>query len=98
MAKQVNELQAEQRMERVFEMMLYEHLGHDEFTAKASKEFGLTIRQCENLWKGRQAEESVDKEPISKVKLMDVDNEEYKARRAVTMTKPDAIVIHETLR
>ena len=54
--------------------------------------------QCENLWKGRQAEESVDKEPISKVKLMDVENEEYKARRAETMLKPNAVVMHETLR
>ena len=48
---QVNELQAEQRMTRVFEMMLYEHLSWNEFRTKASREFNITPRQAENLWK-----------------------------------------------
>lgn len=48
---QVNELQAEERMNRVFEMMLYEHLSWNEFRSKASKEFNITPRQAENLWK-----------------------------------------------
>ncbi len=48
---QVNELEAEQRMNRVFEMMLYEHLSWNEFRTKASREFNITPRQAENLWK-----------------------------------------------
>ena len=51
MAKgQVNEIEAEARMVRVFEMMLYDHMGHDEFASKAAKEFKITCRQAENLW------------------------------------------------
>jgi hypothetical protein len=45
------ELQLEQRMNRVFEMMLYEHLGYNEFKEKAAKEFNITTRQAENYWK-----------------------------------------------
>lgn len=48
---QVNELEAEQRMNRVFEMMLYEHLSWNEFRSKAAREFNITPRQAENLWK-----------------------------------------------
>lgn len=48
---QVNELQAEQRMSRVYEMMLYEHLSWNEFRTKAAKEFNITLRQAENVWK-----------------------------------------------
>ena len=52
MAKEnkVNELQFEERMGKVYEMMLYEHLGYMEFRDKASKEFKITARQAENLW------------------------------------------------
>jgi vacuolar-type H+-ATPase subunit E/Vma4 len=32
-------------------MMLYEHLSWNEFRDKASKEFQITPRQAENLWK-----------------------------------------------
>jgi Zn-dependent M32 family carboxypeptidase len=46
-----NELQVEQRMNRVFELMLYEHLSYNEFKEKAAKEFSITTRQAENLWK-----------------------------------------------
>lgn len=41
----------EERMPRIFEMMLYEHLSYREFAAKAAKEFTITERQAENLWK-----------------------------------------------
>ena len=40
----------------------------------------------------------VAKSNITQFKLLDVDNEEYKARRAEALAKPNAIVIHETLR
>ena len=30
--------------------------------------------------------------------VADVDNEEYKSRRAEALTKPDAVVMHETFR
>jgi len=29
---------------------LYEHLGYNEFAEKAAKEFGISVRQGENLW------------------------------------------------
>jgi uncharacterized protein YcbK (DUF882 family) len=45
-----NELDYEARMPRIYEMMLYEHLGYDEFASKAAKEFGITTRAAENLW------------------------------------------------
>ena len=45
-----NEIDYESRMPRVYEMMLYEHLGYDEFASKAAKEFGITTRAAENLW------------------------------------------------
>ncbi len=46
-----SDLQIEQRMNRVYEMMLYEHLGYNEFKEKAAKEFEITTRQAENYWK-----------------------------------------------
>jgi predicted transcriptional regulator len=46
-----NELQFESRMNKVFEMMLYDHLSWNEFRTQASKEFKITPRQAENLWK-----------------------------------------------
>jgi hypothetical protein len=45
-----NEIDYESRMPRVYEMMLYEHLGYDEFASKAAKEFDITTRAAENLW------------------------------------------------
>ena len=46
-----NDLQFEDRMSRVFEMMLYDHLSYREFATKAAKEFNISERQAENLWK-----------------------------------------------
>ena len=46
-----SELIMEERMSRVYEMMLYEHLGYDEFKFKAAAEFKVTSRQAENYWK-----------------------------------------------
>jgi uncharacterized protein YcbK (DUF882 family) len=46
-----DELEFESRMNRIFEMMLYEHLSYREFASKAAKEFKITERQAENLWK-----------------------------------------------
>jgi hypothetical protein len=53
MAKEnkVNDLQFEERMNRVYDMMLYEHLSYREFATKAAKEFKISERQAENLWK-----------------------------------------------
>jgi hypothetical protein len=48
--RKTDELEFEQRMSRVYEMMLYEHLGYNEFAERASKEFGVSVRQGENLW------------------------------------------------
>lgn len=49
--RKTDELEFEIRMTRVFEMMLYEHLSYREFATKAAKEFEITERQAENLWK-----------------------------------------------
>jgi len=49
--RKTNELEFEDRMERVFEMMLYEHLSYREFASKAAKEFEITERRAEDLWK-----------------------------------------------
>jgi hypothetical protein len=48
--RKTDELEFESRMSRVFEMMLYEHLGYNEFAEKAAKEFGISVRHGENLW------------------------------------------------
>jgi len=48
--RKTDELEFEARMSRVYEMMLYEHLGYNEFAERASKEFGVSVRQGENLW------------------------------------------------
>jgi hypothetical protein len=48
--RKTNELEFESRMPRIFEMMLYEHLGYNEFAEKAAKEFGVSVRQAEHLW------------------------------------------------
>ena len=45
-----NEIDYEARMPRVYEMMLYEHLGYKEFASKAAKEFGISERQAEMIW------------------------------------------------
>jgi len=49
--RKTDELDFEQRMSRVFEMMLYEHLSYREFASKAAKEFDISERHAENLWK-----------------------------------------------
>jgi hypothetical protein len=49
--RKTDELQFEQYMERVFYMMLYEHLSYREFATKAAKEFNVSERQAERLWK-----------------------------------------------
>ena len=49
--RKTDELEFEQVMERVFYMMLYEHLSYREFAAKAAKEFKISERQAERLWK-----------------------------------------------
>ena len=48
--RKTDELEFEQVMERVFYMMLYEHLSYREFASKAAKEFKITERQAERLW------------------------------------------------
>jgi hypothetical protein len=49
--RKTDELEFESRMNRVYEMMLYEHLSYREFASKAAKEFDISERQAENLWK-----------------------------------------------
>lgn len=49
--RKTDELEFESRMQRIYEMMLYEHLSYREFASKAAKEFGISERQAERLWK-----------------------------------------------
>ena len=49
--RKTDEIEFEQVMSRVYEMMLYEHLSYREFAAKAAKEFVISERQAERLWK-----------------------------------------------
>lgn len=51
LGRKTDELEFESRMNRVYEMMLYEHLSYREFATKAAKEFDISERQGENLWK-----------------------------------------------
>jgi hypothetical protein len=44
-------VQMEERMTRVIEMMLYDHLSYNEFKERAAKEFNITARMAENYWK-----------------------------------------------
>jgi gas vesicle protein len=46
-----NELEYEQRMERAFELMLYEKKSYDEFKKQFAQEYDITTRQAENVWK-----------------------------------------------
>jgi gas vesicle protein len=46
-----NELEYEQRMERAFELMLYEKKSYDEFKKQFAQEFDISTRQAENVWK-----------------------------------------------
>ena len=49
--RKTDEIEFESRMERVYELMLYHHLSYREFASTAAKEFKITERQAENLWK-----------------------------------------------
>jgi len=49
--RKTDELEFESVMSRVYEMMLYEHLSYREFATKAAKEFDISERQAERLWK-----------------------------------------------
>ena len=49
--RKTDELEFESVMSRVYEMMLYEHLSYREFATKAAKEFNISERQAERLWK-----------------------------------------------
>lgn len=45
-----NELEYEQRMVRVFELIVYEKKSYVEFRDIISKEFGISTRAAENMW------------------------------------------------
>ena len=49
--RKTDEIEFEKVMSRVYELMLYEHLSYREFASKASKEFKISERQAERLWK-----------------------------------------------
>ena len=53
--RKTTEVEYEERMVRVFELMLYERLNSIEFRDKASKEFSITTRQAEKLWSDAKA-------------------------------------------
>lgn len=63
-----------------------------------------SMSKCASLWDHREDEEpvvtkaKVDKVDHSELQLIDVDNTEYKARRAEAMQKPGAVVGRVTYR
>lgn len=62
------------------------------------------MAKCAALWDHREESEpvvtktKVDKVDTSELQLIDVDNTEYKARRAEALQKPNAVVGHVTFR
>ena len=62
------------------------------------------MAKCASLWAHREDAEptvtnvKVDKVDTSELKLIDVDNAEYKARRAEALQKPGAVIGHVTYR
>jgi uncharacterized membrane protein len=68
--------------------------------------------KCKQLWAERNVEENKIKtetvkevsvtehefRPVGDVKLLDVDNQEYKAKRASAINKPNAVVLQATYR
>jgi len=64
-----------------------------------------SMYECKKLWNGRQGETvkevSVSEDefrPVSDTKLLDVDNQEYKIKRASAINKPNAVVMQATYR
>jgi hypothetical protein len=57
--------------------------------------------ECKKLWNNRETEveaENDEFQPADKVKLLDVNNKEYKKRRAAALSKKDAVVLQTTFR
>ena len=68
--------------------------------------------KCKQLWNERHVEEVIIKSeatkevstkepefrPVSDIKLLDVDNQEYKSKRAAAINKPNAVVLQATYR
>lgn len=58
-------------------------------------------KRCEFIWNNRGSEEDADEKtaekPNEKVKLLDVENKEYKRLRALALKKKNAVVFHATL-
>lgn len=69
--------------------------------------------ECKNLWNQRQIEENTinktdavkevstqedEFRPVSDVRLLDIDNQEYKSKRASAISKPNAVVMQATYR
>ena len=48
--RKTTELEYEDRMVRVFEMIVYEKKSYTEFKEQAAKEFDITQRHAENMW------------------------------------------------
>lgn len=54
-------------------------------------------KQCQKIWNNRGDEEVIATDPAV-FKLLDVDNKEYKRRRAEALKKQNAVVAHYTVR
>jgi hypothetical protein len=81
---------------------------HDAYIKDCMDVAEYSKTQCERLWLGqhedtdtdpdKMSENHIDTSSVSKVKLLDVDNEEYKVLRTSALKKPNAVVFHETVR
>lgn len=85
---------------------------HEAYMKDCTEVADYSRKHCDTLWGQRQIEEKeleklpevkttethVDFKPVSEVKLIEVDNVEYKARRAEALKKPNAVVLQATYR
>jgi hypothetical protein len=57
-----------------------------------------TKKQCENIWFGRENNNIIIEGDSQNSKLLNVDNVEYKNRRAEVLKKSNSILLHATYR
>lgn len=86
--------------------------GYKDFMADCTTLGGYSTKRCEDRWNDRDLPDEsvkVEQKPASKIEevvvtsgkeaiLLEVDNAEYKQRRAEVMKKPNAVVMQATYR
>lgn len=61
--------------------------------------YGFSTAQCNEIWSGPTAEPSSDGvKVVTPDRKLQVDNPEYVARREEILKRPDAVILHATIR